>query len=307
MKDVRPLPREPVSSGPSMLAVLVSISTGAFLLRMFAVPTEIPPGALSLSALQGGQWWAVLTHIFTHADIWHLLSNMVVLFLFGRAVERNAGSQHFVYVFLASAWAGAAVSMCFHPDAAIIGASGGMMGIVGAFTALHPEYDLMRVFRRFVPLRLKAKHLFPGMMVAFVGLEVATRVIGNVPGINSEEAHLVHAGGMLAGWLYGRRIAVEGRFRDEWHDFFPQGLRRRSRESNPGALPVAAGFLPGRNGEESQPGFSVPARELSDTEFLHEQVDPVLEKLYASGADKLTEEERAILEEASRRFSRLKK
>ncbi len=304
MSDARPSPREPVPPGPSMLTVLVSISVGAFLLRLFAVPSLIPPGALGLTILQEGQWWSIFTHIFTHHDVWHLLSNMLILILAARAVERNAGPQHFVYLFLASAWAGAALSMCFHPDAVIIGASGGVMGVIGAFAALYPHYDLMRPLRRFVPLRLKAKHLFPAMLTAFVGLEIATRLIGNVYGQASiAEAHLVHAGGLVAGWLYGRRLAAESRFREEWHDFFPQGLRRRSRESQPGALPVAAGFLP----EQIETEQAAPAKELSDTEFLHERVDPVLEKLYASGADKLTEEERAILEEASRRFSRLRK
>jgi membrane associated rhomboid family serine protease len=306
MKNIPPASREPVSAGPSMLAVLVTVSTGAFLLGLFALPplTEIPPGALSIDILQKGEWWTVLTHICTHKDVWHLLSNMLILVLAGRAVERNAGPQHFVYIFLASAWAGAALSMCLHPDSSIIGASGGVMGIVGAFAALHPEYDLMRPFRRFVRLRLKAKHLFPGMMMAFLGLEIATRLVGNRYGSGViQEAHLVHAGGMLAGWLYGRRLEVEGKFRDEWHDFFPQGMRRRTREGTQGALPVAAGYLPARSEEEHQP-LPAPVRELSDSEFLHEQVDPVLEKLYADGADKLTDAERAILEEASRRFSR---
>jgi hypothetical protein len=106
---------------------------------------------------------------------------------------------------------------------------------------------------------------------------------------------------LLAGWLYGRRLAANGRIQDDWNDFFPQGLRRRSREDESGRLPVAAGSLPQRNGEEQVPAAT---RELSDSDFLRERVDPVLEKLYAEGADTLTPEERAVLEEASRRFSR---
>ncbi|HWB03057.1 MAG TPA: rhomboid family intramembrane serine protease [Verrucomicrobiales bacterium] len=307
MKDTRPLPLESVSAGPSMLAVIMGINIGAFLLGLFAVPTEFPAGALSIDALQRGEWWTTLTHVFTHANLWHLLSNMLVLFLAGRAVHRYAGAQHFVYIFLASAWAGAVLSLGFRPEATIIGASGGVMGVVGAFVAFYPEYDLMRPVRRYIPLQLKAKHLFPAMMTAFIGLEIATRLLGSdMPRTVSQEAHLVHAGGMLAGWLYGRRLAAEGRFREEWHDFFPQGLRRRSRENLPGALPVAAGFMPELSGEQqSQAG--APAKELSDSEFLHERVDPVLEKLYARGAHQLTDEERAILEEASRRFSRQKR
>lgn len=302
--------REPVSPGPPVLAWMVILCAGAFLLRMFAAPVppgQPPPGALSLEALERGEWWAVLTHIFTHADIWHLLSNVLLLVLAGRAVERNAGPRHFLYIFLASAWAGAALSLTLRPGQSIIGASGAVWGIIGAFGALHPEYDLMRPLRRFVPVQLKAKRLFPAFLIVHCGLELAVRSGPGFAWMGVDHiAHLVHAGGLMAGWLYGRRLAADAGRRDEWNDFFPQGLRRRLRESDAGAMPVAAGMPARENGSENET-TPPPPRELSDSEFLREQVDPVLEKLYASGADQLTPGEKAVLEEASRRFSQGKK
>jgi hypothetical protein len=229
---------------------------------------------------------------------------MVLLVLAGRAVQRQAGTQHFVYIFLVSAWAGSALTLTLTPDCPpIVGASGGVMGIIGSFAALFPEYDLMRPLRPAIPLRLKAKYLFPGLLMAFVVLELVTRAARDAawPALRSE-AHLVHAGGLLTGWLYGRRLAAEGVLR-EWNDFFPLGLRRRRRESDAASMAVA-GSLPKRRENEVLPALPAPPRELSDSEFLRERVDPVLEKLYANGADTLTEEERAVLEEASRRFGR---
>ena len=311
MNDPRYLPREPVSPGAPVLAWMVMLCVGAFVLRLFAAPVppgELPPGALGLKALEDGEWWAVLTHIFTHADLWHLVSNVVLLVLAGRAVERNAGPRHFFYIFLASAWAGAALSLGLRHEQAIIGASGAVWGIIGAFAALHPEYDMMRPLRSIVPLRLKAKRLFPAFLIVHGGLEIAVRSAPSAAWMGMDGvAHLVHAGGLLAGWLYGRRLAAEGGRRDEWNDFFPQGLRRRFRESDAGALPVAAGMPPRGSGGENEAALPTPRRELSDSEFLREWVDPVLEKLYASGADQLTAEEKAVLDEASRRFSRGKK
>jgi hypothetical protein len=58
---------------------------------------------------------------------------------------------------------------------------------------------------------------------------------------------------------------------------------------------------------EELPALPAPPRELSDSDFLRERVDPVLEKLYAHGADKLTPDEKAVLEEAARRFSKGRK
>ncbi len=309
MFDVRYPSREPVSPGPSMLMVLVTLGLTTYLLRLlFAMPLPPgipPPGALSLDSLGRGEWWTVLTHIFTHEGLWHLVPNMLLLFLAGRAVERNAGPQHFVYIFLFSAWVGAALFMVLHGDQAIIGASGGVMGVIGAFTAMHPEYDLMRPFRRFVSLHLKARHLFPALMTVFVVLEVASRL---VQGVSWEgfyrEAHLVHAGGLLTGWFYGRRLNAGGRRYEDWADFFPQGMRRRFRGEEPVDLPVAAGFPLQESDERSEFPSPAPSRELTDHEFLRERVDLVLEKLYATGADNLTDEEKAVLEEASRRFSR---
>ncbi len=311
MNSLRHPIREPAPPGPPVLAWLVMLCAGAFVLRLFAAPVppgQPPPGALSLAALESGEWWAVLTHIFTHADVWHLVSNMVLLVLAGRAVERNAGPRHLFYIFLASAWAGAALCLILRPEQAIIGASGAVWGIIGAFAALHPEYDLMRPLRRMVPLPpLKAKRLFPAFLIVHCGLEIAVRSAPGFAWMGVERvAHLVHAGGLLAGWLYGRRLASDASRHDEWTDFFPQGLRRRLREKHAGALPVAAG-LPARENDRENENSPPPPRELSDSEFLREQVDPVLEKLYASGADQLTPGEKAVLEEASLRFSRAKK
>ncbi len=289
------------------MGAIIGICVTAFILRLFAMPSKIPAGALSFEALQAQEWWSVFTHIFIHANIMHLGSNLLLLFIAGRAVERHVGSRHFTFIFLVSAWAGAALNMCFRPEP-LVGASGGVMGIVGAFTALFPEYDVMRPVRRFVPLRLKAKFIFPAMVASFSILALITHLLGDRVGPSLyAEAHLAHLGGVLAGWAYGARLAAEGQVREEWHDFFPQGLRRQSRESRPDGLPVAAGFLPEQIHGERESLAPPPIRELSDTEFLDERVDPVLEKLYANGADKLTSEERAILEEASRRFSRAKR
>lgn len=303
--------REPESPGPSILTVLVMILLGTYAVRaLFALPLPpnvAPPGALGIEQLGNGEWWSVLTHIFTHDGLWHVLVNVLVLILFGLAVQRNAGTRHFAYLFLFSAWGGAALSLVLRPGDPLIGCSGGVMGIVGAFAALHPEYDLMRPVRRVIPaveLRLRAKHLFPALLVSFLVLEILSRKLTGGPweGLH-REAHLVHAGGLLTGWLYGRRLAGDAYRKNEWDGFFPQGLRRRHRPEEP-AAPVTAGLFPPDLEELESGPLPPPARELSDSEFLKERVDPVLEKLYANGADNLTPEEKAILEEASRRFSR---
>lgn len=307
MNDPRFPLRTPAPSGPPVLWVLLGLMAGAHVLRMlFTLPSDVPAGALSMESLLRGEWWSVLTYPFTHRDVLHLVTNLALLALFGHAVERQAGGRHLLYIFIAGAWAGAGLHLMLWPDAPpVIGASGGAYAVIGAFGALFPEYDLLRPLRGILPGRLKAKRLFPALLAVHVGLELLRRfAAADAPGWIGEQAHLVHAGGLLAGWLYGRYLAAEDVSGAEaWNDFFPQGLRRRYRDRDSG-VPVAAGLPPRRQEESEFPVLPAPPRELSDTEFLSERVDPILEKLYDKGADQLTADERAVLEEASRRFSR---
>lgn len=284
--------------GPSALTALMLICAAVHALRWFALPMPEPPGSISMAALQRGEWWTSLTHIFTHNDIVHLGSNLLLLFLAGRPVQRAAGQQHAVYIFLLSAWAGAALSLTLRPTHAIIGVSGAAMGFAGACSALFPELNLLRPLRRWFNLQLRAKQIFPALLTAFLLLEILT-----VKGyLASNEAHLVHAGGLLSGWLYGRRLAAASD--EESTDFFPQGLRRRRAEQQDHALLLAGlAKLPAQRQHTSAVPLPEPAPPvLSDAEFLAQHVDPVLEKLYSQGADKLTPEEKAVLDEAARRF-----
>jgi hypothetical protein len=238
-----------------------------------------------------------LTYIFTHADMVHLGSNLLLFLLAGRPVQKAAGQHHTIYIFLLSAWAGAALSMILRPANPIIGASGASMGFIGAFGAMFPGHNLLRPLRRWVHLQLRAKQLFPALLTSFLILEVlAQKEI-----LPSNEAHLVHAGGLFAGWLYGRRLAAAGE--DEHPGFFPLGLRRRQPEPIDHSLLLAGlAKVPARRENTAPlPPAPTPAP-LSDAEFMAQRVDPVLDKLYSEGANQLTPEEKAILEEAARRF-----
>ena len=297
-----PPPSRPPASpppGPSAVAAVCILLGAAFLLRaLFAIPppdpSTPPPGALGLDALARGEWWTSLTWIFTHGDWLHLAGNLALIIAFGREVERRAGPGHFAYIFLTGSWAGAALCLCLRPDVVLIGASGSALALLGAFAAFAPDQNLLPRFLRRGFLRLSARALFLGVALANLGLEIASRLpaADALPALRSQ-AHLVHLGGLVAGWLYARRLAAAG-LRDDRMAALELAVARLHRLG----LPDMASDAPGMASPPPPP----PA--LTDDEFVRSRVDPILEKLYATGAASLTPEEQAILEEAARRFSR---
>ncbi|MBR4669721.1 MAG: rhomboid family intramembrane serine protease [Butyrivibrio sp.] len=96
----------------------------------------VDAGALITEAvLFGKEWYRIITAMFLHADMEHILSNMLMLVLAGGIVEKHAGHLYYGIMFFASGIVGNVLSMMYEVAAQIsrysLGASGGTMGIVG--------------------------------------------------------------------------------------------------------------------------------------------------------------------------------
>lgn len=79
-----------------------------------------------------GEWWRIVTGTFLHADLRHLLFNMLVLFLLGRRLEQTVGPALLAGIYVVSLLGGSAGAMAHRPDAAAVGASGAVYGLMGA-------------------------------------------------------------------------------------------------------------------------------------------------------------------------------
>lgn len=131
--------------------------------------------------------WILLTSMFLHAGINHLLFNMYALLIFGPLLEQKIGVKRFIFVYLLSGIVAALLSSFFYERA--LGASGAIMGIIGALIILMPDLGLLLFFVVPVPLWIA------GIIYAaidFFGIFFPSG-IGNI-------AHLV---GMGCGLLYG--------------------------------------------------------------------------------------------------------
>jgi membrane associated rhomboid family serine protease len=100
-----------------------------------------PQVLLDMGALQGraliedGKWWLLITPIFLHAGIAHLLLNGAILIFLCRSIERNHGWLHTGILFIVSGMFGNMISALLQPGYILVGASGGIYGLLGVCVA----------------------------------------------------------------------------------------------------------------------------------------------------------------------------
>ena len=136
----------------------------------------------------------VFTYQFFHADIAHLLGNMVFLWVFGDDVERALGRWRYLAFYLLCGVVGGLVFIAndLHSRIELIGASGAIAGLVVAYVMLRPCAKIT-VLLGIIPLRISAYWV--------VGLFVLTQLWNLGASSKSEVAYWCHFGGMLAGGI----------------------------------------------------------------------------------------------------------
>jgi membrane associated rhomboid family serine protease len=139
-------------------------------------------------------WATLVTYQFFHADIAHLLGNMVFLWVFGDDIERALGRARYLAFYLLVGVGGALVFVAYDPHSGIelIGASGAIAGVVVAYLMLRPCAKIT-VLIGIIPLRISAYWV--------VGVFVLTQLWNLGASSKSEVAYWCHFGGMISGGL----------------------------------------------------------------------------------------------------------
>ena len=177
---------------------------------------------------QGPELRNVFTHMFLHGSWMHLLGNMWFLWLFGNNIEDSMSRPRFVAFYLLCGLAAAALQVFADPASGIpmVGASGAISGVMGAYLVLFPR---VRVFT-LVPL---------GFFITRVALPawamliywMVLQFVGGLSAIGAEGeggvAFWAHVGGFIAGVvlvkLFASRSRVSSHQRSHWQ---PAGPRR---------------------------------------------------------------------------------
>ncbi len=160
----------------------------------------------------------LLTYQFLHGGWLHLLSNLWFLWIFGFSVENNLGAaRFFIFYLLCGVAAGLAQAFLVPRDSGmpLVGASGSISGVLGAYVALYPRARIITL----VPLVVIARVLpVPAwvFLLVWIGLQVFSQaqiqaVVAGRPGLAQAQpnvAYLAHIGGFLAGivlvWIFRR-------------------------------------------------------------------------------------------------------
>jgi rhomboid protease GluP len=133
-----------------------------------------------------GQWWRLLTSIFLHSGLLHLVANMAALLFVGIFLEPLLGKRKYAIIYLSSGIIASCTSLWWHTASISIGASGAIFGLYGLFLA----FLLLKVF----PRDFSKAFLFSTLF--FVGYNL---IIGLTGGIDNA----AHIGGLLSGFIIG--------------------------------------------------------------------------------------------------------
>jgi membrane associated rhomboid family serine protease len=189
---------------PLVTWCLIALNLGIFFYEVgasqLALERVIDTFSLTPAALVGdmsARGWVpafatLVTYQFFHADLGHIVGNMIFLWVFGDDIERALGRLQFLVFYLLCGIIGGLVFVANDPHAQIelIGASGSVAGVVIAYIMLRPCAKIT-VLLGIIPLRISAYWV--------IGVFVVTQLwhLGSMS--KSEVAYWCHFGGMLAG------------------------------------------------------------------------------------------------------------
>ncbi len=234
------------------------------------------------------QVWQLITYQFMHGGFSHILFNMFALWMFGSSIEDVFGSKKFLIFYLLAGVSAGLLHLFVSPllggsPAVTIGASGAVYGVLIAYALFFPDNLIFLYF--LIPV--KAKYLI-GFLVVIEFLAVDSA--------SSGVAHLAHLGGALFGFLYimfdkNSYVSLKNLFNRNFYykskpkrDIFTNPFNRSSQTDN-----------------NVQDANYYDINKKDEYEVSQEEIDKILDKISQSGYQNLTDREKKILFQASKK------
>lgn len=268
-----------------ILCTLLSVVLGLFNINVTEILRNLYLPADLLQILR--RPWTLITYMFMHAGIWHLLGNMLWLYWFGKLFLYFFSSKHLRGLYIVGGLLGGLLYIMAYNllpvfssqlySATLLGASASVLAIAIATAVREPEYRINLMFVG--PVKLKYFALF---IVLFDALYV---------GSNNAGGHIAHLGGALAGWWFAKGIS-RGYDITHWANVCIDAIGGIFSKRKPRKPKMKVHTTNSRTADYD---YNARKKEKSD------EVDNILEKLKKSGYSSLSDEEKRRLFEASKR------
>ncbi|MFH1459707.1 MAG: rhomboid family intramembrane serine protease [Candidatus Omnitrophota bacterium] len=213
-------------------------------------------GLVPTSVISRLMFWQLITYLFLHAGLWHLVLNLLMLWMFGSVLEKTWGKYKFlIYYFFTGI--GAGVCSCifgYNSFSPVVGASGSIFGLLVAYAIMFPEAIILLFF--IFPMKMK----YAAIVLAGINLLGALSNPGN--GI----AYIAHLGGGLFGYLYFKSGWIRDRLsRLSWKELKKSFTKKKIMKSS------------------------------LQEDWTSTEVDRILDKISQSGIDSLSLKEKNFL------------
>lgn len=214
--------------GPITYAVkwIIIANIAMFVLTEFFPVIVYYLGLQPKAVFERGWIWQLGTYLFLHADVMHILLNMLGVWMFGVTLERRWGTQFFAKYYAVTGLGGgvAALVLSLLPfeatapayGATTIGASGALFGLLLAFAIYYPHQPILLMLLFPIPARI--------FVLIFGGIALLYTFRGG-GGIS----HAAHLGGLIAGYLYlkGGRGGISAEIKYRYLKWKMNRLRRK--------------------------------------------------------------------------------
>jgi len=232
---------------------------------------------------EGFKLWQMITFQFMHGNFSHILFNMLYMWMFGTELENLWGSRKFLIYYLTCGIGAGLTQLFLSPifEGAVgptVGASGGIYGLLMAYAVLFPRRPIYLYF--FIPI--------PAMYLIGFLILIELFSVGDL----SLTAHLAHIGGAFIGLIY---ILVERKFNFSLDGLIEELLYRRRMKY----------YKTTDERFKDVEFYEIEDERISskkEDEIDQEEIDRILDKISKYGYQSLTEEEKRILFEASKKL-----
>jgi membrane associated rhomboid family serine protease len=174
------------------------VESQKFVFQWGAIPYQIMTGETLYGPSPVPVYFTPISSMFLHGGFLHIFGNMLYLWIFGNNIEDTLGHLRFLFFYLVCGLCAALTQVLSNPNSTVpmIGASGAVAGILGAYLLLFPGARVLTLF--FIIIFIKLIRL-PAVIV--LGFWFFLQLLGVMGGSISNVAFFAHIGGFIAGLL----------------------------------------------------------------------------------------------------------